>query len=59
VAFAHPKTITTFNDPKVAVLLNSLGLDPNTPGVMTRYLEKLREVDNHLRKVTAPQFLVP
>jgi hypothetical protein len=59
VVFAHPKTVISSSDPKVAVILNNLGLDTGTPEVSGRYLAKLHDVDTYLKEQTAPEHLTP
>lgn len=59
VAFAHPKTVISFSDPKVVEILNNLGIDTATPGVSGRYLTKLTDVDTYLKGQTAPEHLTP
>jgi hypothetical protein len=63
VVFAHSKKFTYFNDAKMTSHLeNLLKLDAgvrSVPAIRRRFLEKLQEVEDLLRAVTAPEHQVP
>jgi hypothetical protein len=59
VSFAHSKTITNFDDPKLSPLLQNLNLGRALPTRRVQYLQKLKEIEGYLKDMTAPEHLVP
>ncbi len=59
VKFAHVRRITHFADPSISLFLRELNLDMTIPISATRYLARLKVIDDYLRTVTAPEHLAP
>jgi hypothetical protein len=54
VEFAHTTEVRSFEDPNIAKLIASIpGLNPGITNIKLRYLEALKEIENHLKSVVA------